>query len=123
IVTEEQIEQALEVQARTNTYLGQILIDLGYATAPVIGPVLAKTFRVPYVDLTIDQPEPEAVALVPERDIRSCHAVPLRIVGDTLHVAMLDPLDVASIDRLHLITGRRIMPLLSMGGELQRAVN
>src|SRR6185369_7887752 len=66
VVTEEQLLQAVEVQSRTNAFLGQILIDLGFASAQVIGPLLAQTIHVRYVDILAESPSPEAVALVPE---------------------------------------------------------
>jgi type IV pilus assembly protein PilB len=123
VVTEEQIQQAVEVQSRTNAFLGQILIDLGFASAQVIGPLLAQTIHVRYVDILAEPPSPEAVALVPENVIRTTQSVPLRYVGDSIEVAMVDPLDVAAIDRLHQLTGRRVLPALTMAGELQRTIN
>jgi type IV pilus assembly protein PilB len=123
VVTEEQILQAVEVQSRTNAFLGQILIDLGFASAQVIGPLLAQTIHVRYVDVLAEPPTPEAIALVPEHIIRATQSVPLRIVGDSIEVAMIDPLDVAAIDRLHQLTGKRVLPALTMAGELLRTIN
>jgi type IV pilus assembly protein PilB len=123
IVTEEQIQQALEVQSRSNTFLGQIFVDLGFASASTVGNLLAQTFHVPYVDLLTDQPEADAVALVSEVIVRATQSMPLRVVGDSIEVAMTDPLNVAAIDQIHLATGKRVIPLLTMAGELQRTIN
>lgn len=123
LLTEQQVRQALEVQSRTDSFFGQILVDLGFVSATTIGTLLAQSFGVRYVDLLAIQPDPTAVALVPEEVIRATQAIPLRITGDILEVAMADPLDVAAIDRIHLLSGKRIVPLLTMSGELQRTIN
>ncbi len=123
IVSKAELQQALEVQSRTSAFVGQILVDLGFVDAAVIGPLLAVDFQVRYVDLRETRPDPEAVRLVPEELVRSVQAIPLRASGQTLHVAMVDPLDVSAIDRLHMATNLRIIPHLSMSAELLRALN
>jgi type IV pilus assembly protein PilB len=123
IVTEQQVQQALEMQQRNHAFLGQILVDLGFASAQKIGAHLAQYFGVSYVDLQSFQPADDVVQLVPEEIIRGSQVMPLRLTGDILQVAMVDPLDVAAIDTIHLLTGKRIMPVLTMAGELQRTIN
>jgi type IV pilus assembly protein PilB len=123
LVTEQQLQQALEVQGRSNVFLGQIIVDLGFASAQTIGTLLARTFGVPYVDLLNVRPAPEAIALIPEAVVRATQALPLRANEDAVEVAMVDPLDVGAIDQIHLLTGRRVLPALTMAGELQRAIN
>ncbi|HLV79792.1 MAG TPA: GspE/PulE family protein [Chthonomonadaceae bacterium] len=123
ILTEQQVRQALEVQSRSNSFFGQILVDLGFVSASTIGALLAQSYGVRYVDLLGVQPDPAAVALVPEGVMRDAQVIPLRIDGDRIEVAMVDPLDVAVIDKIHLLSGRRVMPLLTMSAELQRTIN
>src|SRR5438874_1487369 len=66
LITEQQLQQALDVQRRSKTFLGQILVDLGFIPAQKIGAILAADFGVPYVDLLQSPADPEAVRLVPE---------------------------------------------------------
>jgi Type II secretory pathway, ATPase PulE/Tfp pilus assembly pathway, ATPase PilB len=123
IVTEQQVQQGLEVQSRSHAFIGQILVDLGFASARAVGELLGRRFGVPYVDLLKVQPTPQALELVPEEVIRATQALPLRVSGASIEVAMTDPLDVASIDRIHNITGLRVVPSLTMAGELLRTLN
>src|SRR5689334_10714760 len=106
IVTPHQVKQALDMQTRSNAFLGQILVDLGSANAQTIGSHLASHFGVRYVDLQDLQPDPEAVALVPEEVVRTSQFIPFRLLGENLEVAMVDPLDVATIDKIHHLTGK-----------------
>src|SRR5215470_8647237 len=80
LITEQQLDQALEVQSRTNAFLGQIIVDLGFVSATTMGPLLASVFGVSFVDLMSVQPDPEAVELVPEEVCRTSQALPLRII-------------------------------------------
>ena len=123
LITQQQLEQALELKSRSGTFLGQVLVDLGFVSASVMGTILANTFRVAYVDLLAMEPEVEAVALVPESLIRSAQAIPVRLIGAHVQVAMVDPLDVGAIDRIHQFTSKRVLPCLTMAGELQRTIN
>ena len=41
IITEEQLRQAHEVQRRSQGFLGQILVDLGYVASSDIGTLIA----------------------------------------------------------------------------------
>jgi type IV pilus assembly protein PilB len=122
-LTEDQLRQALEARARGNKFLGQVLVDLGFVDADVVGSLLALQAGVPYVDLLTTRPEPAAVGMVPEAVIRKLNVLPVRLNGESLEVAMVDPLDTGTVDQLHLLTGRRITPLLTMGVELHRAVS
>ncbi|MCS6776134.1 MAG: ATPase, T2SS/T4P/T4SS family [Chloroherpetonaceae bacterium] len=123
LITMEQLQQALEVQQRTRGFLGQILVDLGFVSAAAIGNMLAGDLGVTYVDLLQMQPDPEAVKLLPENIVRSTQAIPLRVRGDVIEVAMADPLNIDAIDTIHLHTGLRVIPYLCMVWELQRAIN
>jgi type IV pilus assembly protein PilB len=123
LITPQQLKQALETQQRQDAFLGQVLVDLGFLTAPVVGKLLARDFGVDYVDLLAIRPDPEVVALVPEHVIRETQAVPLRMVGDVVEVAMADPLDVSAIDQIYAYTKKQVRPCLTMAWELKRTIN
>ena len=123
VVSEQQVAQALQAQKHTGVFLGQVMVDLGYAPAQKIGPHLSRFLGVNYIDLNTFQPAAEIVNLISEELIRVSQAIPVRLAGEILEVAMVDPLDIAAIDRIHIVTGKRVLPLLTMAGELQRTIN
>jgi type IV pilus assembly protein PilB len=123
VITEQQLDQALEVRSRSQAFIGQIMVDLGFVKVGVMGSILARELGVPYIDLLDAEPSPEAAHLVPEEIVRSAQCLGLWRNGETMGVAMVDPLDVATIDRIHQATGLRVVPYLTMAGPLQRAVN
>jgi len=123
LVTDQQVQQAMDVRLRSNAFIGQILVDLGFIRADVVGPIIAARLGVRYVDLLTSPPEPDAASLVREDVMRAARAIPIRIFNGTVEVAMVDPLDVSAIDRIGMLTARRVIPVLTMAGELQTILN
>ena len=123
LVNDQQVGQALQMQKRSDAFLGQILVDIGAIKPQDIGTVLADVWQVQYVDLMEANPDPAAVALGNEDLYRQTRSLALHREGNTIHVAMVDPLDVAAIDRIAEVTGCRVLPHLTMVGELQRTLN
>ncbi len=123
LVTEQQVLQAMEVRQRTRSFIGQILVDLGFIRADVIGPIIASRLGVRYIDLLDSPPDPDAANLLSEEVMRSSRVIPYKVYNGTVEVAMVDPLDVAAIDRVAALTGRRVIPLLTMMGEFQTVLN
>jgi type IV pilus assembly protein PilB len=122
-ITEAQLEAALERKRGTGEFLGEVLIAMGFVTTAVVGKMLEASVGVPYVDLTEAGFDEDAVGLVPEQYQKRHKVLPYKLEGKKLFVAMADPLNVMVIDDLHLMTGHQIIPMLSLGSELQDAFN
>jgi type IV pilus assembly protein PilB len=90
LATGEQIDQALEKQQDTNARLGEVLVDMGVLDQRSLSGALAEFFGIPEIDLRRHNPEPVALALVPENVAREQLVVPIRLVEDGLHVAVSD---------------------------------
>jgi type II secretory ATPase GspE/PulE/Tfp pilus assembly ATPase PilB-like protein len=100
LIDEKQLEIALAEQAKTGAKLGLILADLGFTTEDAVSRALAQQSGVAHIDADDADVEPAAAALVPEATARRLCALPLRIEGKTLLVAMSNPTDIIAIDEL-----------------------
>jgi len=80
----------------------QALVDEGLAKSEGVARVLAERHRLPFIDVLAAGASPEAVEKVPIAVLERAVAIPYRIVGSTLHVAIADPADIAGIDELRL---------------------
>src|SRR2546430_12425762 len=107
LIDEQQLRQGLERQRQTGAFLGETLASLGFITASVIGPYLARATGFPYVDLTEYSIDMECARLVPEHLARRKMLLPIAEQGGELHVAMSDPLDLAAVDDLRARLNRR----------------
>ncbi|HPD45675.1 MAG TPA: ATPase, T2SS/T4P/T4SS family [Anaerohalosphaeraceae bacterium] len=110
IVTEEQIQQALERQQQQGhqKLLGELLVDMGYCSENQIASALAHAYGVPYAQVTPKICDPAVVEILP-RDFLEEHAVlPLFKVYDALTVAVSEPSNVFLIDEIERLSNCKV---------------
>ena len=108
LISAEQLAQALDLQRATGKKLGRLLIEANLITEEALAHVLARQLRAPFVNLKTFPLKTELVRLLPETPARRFRALVLEERGDTLLVAMSDPLDLFGFDELHRILKRRL---------------
>lgn len=122
MITSDQLEEALREQKRTGERLGRVLVRLGFITEESILEVLEFQLGIPKVVLADYRLEPEVVHLVPEGLARRYQAIPIRLDGNRLLVAMADPLNLLALDDLRLATGKEIIPAIAAEREIEEAI-
>lgn len=123
IITEAQLKEALKEVERTNRKIGEILVRCGFAKEEDIARALSEQLGFTFVDLSTYQIESEAVALIPKESALKLGAIPIFKVGNSLSVAMTNPLDIATIDELsRLSSGLRIKPVLATPTGIKEAI-
>ncbi len=90
LANDSQLTQASIHREESGERLGDILVEMGVLGQRDLADVLGEVFGMPVVDLRRDNPEPAAVALVPEDITRRFMVVPLRLDDQALHVAVAD---------------------------------
>lgn len=122
IVTEAQVDEALEIQKTSKALIGSILTQLGYCTEEDIARIMAQKTGYRYVSIDeIGVNVAAANLITPEVAVRNS-VLPLYQEGKTLYVAMKNPNDIITIDNLHLMTGLEICPLVVSDMELAAAI-
>lgn len=122
IVTEAQVQEALEIQKTSKALIGSILTQLGYCTEDDIARTMAEKSGYRYVSINeIGVNVAAANLITPEMALRN-NVLPLYQEGKTLYVAMKNPNDIITIDNLHLMTGQEICPLVVADMELAAAI-
>jgi type IV pilus assembly protein PilB len=123
VLSQEQLQHALEVKTTTGKRLGEIVVDLGYTTEAAIAGALAAQYELEFVDLDHVSVEREAVALLPEDLARRYEALPLRILDDgTLLLAVTDPTNLANADDLRFALGSSFRIAVAERGRLELAI-
>ncbi|MBW3593543.1 MAG: GspE/PulE family protein [Actinobacteria bacterium] len=90
-------------RARTGS-LAQAIADEGLAPAAALARALARQHHLPYVDLNAEGIDRNALEAIPTHVLERAAAVPYRIAGDVLKIAVADPSDVQKVDELRLAT-------------------
>ncbi|MBW4838318.1 MAG: Flp pilus assembly complex ATPase component TadA [Paenibacillaceae bacterium] len=122
IITEQQLQIALEEQQRTKKKLGDVLLAQGVLTEHQLIEVLEFQLGIPHVTLSRFQIDAKLSQVIPEQMARRYQVLPIRADGRKLMVAMADPLDLFVIDDLRMSTGFTIEPAIISRGELQRGI-
>ena len=122
LIRREQLEKALGELKNTGQRLGSALIKLGFAEEEEVLKVLAKQLDISYLKLSDIEIDRQIVGMVPVKFATRYKVMPIKISGDTLTVAMADPLDIHTIDDLRLLSGCKIEAVISSEKEITKAI-
>ena len=122
VVTPEQIEAALKVQEAKGGLLGQILVSLGFVTEEAVAQAVTAQYSFPYLPLKSYTIDPELLRLIPENVARQYCLVPVDHIGDTLTIAMADPLDARVIEDIEMLSRCSVQVFISTGSEVMDAI-
>ncbi|HSQ59614.1 MAG TPA: ATPase, T2SS/T4P/T4SS family [Acidobacteriota bacterium] len=119
----ERLARALEEQRRTGATLRDVLLQRDLVPESAILDYYEEQLGVPRMDLSTYALEPEIVRLVPERVSRHYRVVALFRIGNTLTVAMADPLDVLARDEVRLATGLEVDVVVASEAQILDAID
>ena len=108
LITQDQLQFALEQQKRTGRKLGRVLVDNAFVTEEKISEALARQLAVPYINLKYYNINLEQVRKLPETQARRFRAIVLEERGGVLLVGMADPTDLFAFDEISRILKRDI---------------
>lgn len=111
IISDDQLQLALQQQRQTGRKLGNTLIDLGFISEVQLLQFLARQLDVPFFDLNNLTIDAAAVPLLPEVQARRYRALAVNLTDDKVTVAMSDPADLSALDAVAALLSPRIMVL------------
>ncbi len=123
LITEEDLERALELQKERGDKIGKTLVDMGFIAMRDVLAALSEQLEVPLV--SIDSPplvSSETEALSP-RFLRQFRCLPMSRDDHTITLAMADPLDVETIAAVRHCTGLKISTVLAPEQEIVDAID
>ncbi len=123
IISERDINAALEEQERTGCRFGESLVNLGIVAQEDIDWALSNQLDIPYIRLKQDMIDPEALSLLPAKLCRTHQLIPLIRSGDELAVAIADPLDKAAVAAAAEASGCNINISVALLREITEMIN
>ena len=113
VVSEEELNTALNLQKQSGEKIGKLLVDIGAVSETDMVVHLSAHLRVPHVTAE-DLPQVPALEnTFSVKFMRECRFVPLRAEGsEELTVAMADPQDWSTLDAIRLYSGGRAVNVL-----------
>ena len=123
LLTEEQLQSALQEKKHTGMKLGQFLVYRNICREDNIVDMLSRQLRIERytpagypVDLSLTQ-------LVDADTAKSRNIIPVARAGNVLRVATPDPLDIDALDSLEVLTNLEIEPVVCTEADFQQAFN
>src|SRR6266481_2290787 len=90
LITQDQLQKALEFQRANGGKLGSCLTKMGFITDDDITGVLSRQYGVPSINLKYYEIDPNVIKLIPQDTALRYQVVPLSRVGSVLTIAMTD---------------------------------
>src|SRR3990167_543501 len=118
LLTNAQIEEDLNVSKRTGARLGRTLVNMGIVTEEGITQALAQQLGISSIPLAGIIIESQIIKLIPEILARKHKVIPIVKEGNSLKVAMFDPLNVLAMDDLKKASGCEILPLVARASDI-----
>ncbi len=116
------LDQALTEQKRSGERLGEVLLKMGAIGEESLMRTLAEQLAIPFETLADRAIERRVIESVPARLVNLYEVVPLERQGNTLRVAMCDPLDIHVLDELRLHLKVEVEPAFATVKEIRDAI-
>jgi len=123
LLTQEDVDRALELQRERGDKIGKILVDMGFVAMRDVLSALAEQLQVPV--LAIDGPpamSPETESLSP-KFLRQFRCLPVALHDHTVTLAMADPLDFETRATVSACTGLTVRPGIAVEQEILDAID
>ena len=122
LITQDQLQKALEFQRANGGKLGSCLTRMGFITDDDITGVLSRQYGVPSINLKYYEIDPNVIKLIPQDTAARYQVIPLSRVGSVLTIAMTDPTNVFAMDDIKFMTGFNVEPVVASEAAIGDAI-
>lgn len=122
LITAQQLEEALKVQKEKGGRLGKILVKLGHISEKDLMLALSEELNLPPVNLKRLKIDPEVTKIIPGHVARHYGLIPISRMGNTITVAMSDPLNIFATDDIKVLTGFDLRPIIATEEDISQAI-
>jgi len=123
LVTDAQVQKALETQKSGGGKLGSNLVKLGFVKETDITKLLSQQFGVPSIELASYEIDETVVKLVPSEVAQKYMVMPVNRHGATITIAMVDPTNVFAMDDIKFMTGYNVEPVVAAESAIKNAID
>ncbi|MCS7001915.1 MAG: glycosyltransferase, partial [Dehalococcoidia bacterium] len=108
LITEADLNRALDYQRRVGARLGAALITLGIIRPEAVADFLARQLNLLHVDLATMPIYSSVARQIPEEMAREYGVIPIAVDDTSITIAMVDPLDDRAVAAVHEYTGKTV---------------
>ncbi len=122
LITQEQLDEALDIQKKEKGFIGEILVKLGYLEEQDIVVALVVQCDLPYIAINKYDVMPEILKMIPKDVAMRERIVPLDCIGNILSVVMMSPCSEEKKVYLEEITKCKVATFISTKTEIDQAI-
>ncbi|MFH0731887.1 MAG: hypothetical protein V2A72_03070 [Candidatus Omnitrophota bacterium] len=122
IISEAQLQKALQVQKEKGGLIGSILVLLGFATEEQIAQALTAQYGFPYLPLQNYDIDPEVVKLIPRNVAEQYVLIAIDKIGNSLTIAIANPLNLHALEDVELITNCKVQTFVSTQTDIKETI-
>ena len=122
VLTDEDINKALEIQKDTGKRLGTVLIENKFITEMQLIDTLRLQLGIDFIDLNNEKIDPAMTKYIPRLTARQYRIVPVKVEGDRLWVATEDPLNFRAIEAAKDVSKKRVIPMIAYSDAVTHAL-
>ena len=122
IINQEQLNKALGLQKEKGGLIGEILVGLEFVKEEDIAQALTAQYGFPYLPLSNYDINPEIANIVPGRVARQYLLLPIDKIGNSLTLAMSNPLNMQAIEDVELLSGCSVQVFVSTSSDIKKAI-
>ena len=123
VIKQAQLDEGMKIQKEKGGLLGQILAGLGYVTEEQIAQAITVQYGFPYLPLANYEMDEAAIKMVTENIVRQYCLIPIDKIGNTVTIAMADPLNTQAVEDIELVTGCSIQIFVSTATDIKQAID
>lgn len=122
LINDDQLSAIKFEHVNTGKSTQQIIKDRGYVSSEDFVKGFGEVYGIEYVDLAKLKFEAELLDLLPVAVEKRYQVIPFKLDGDVLSVAMVDPLDLQTIEFIERKSSYKVKPFISTVKEIDRVL-
>ena len=122
VIDSTQLQKVLEVQKHDGGLIGEIIIEQGFANEEDIAYCLSLQFGYPYLSLENYEISQDIGKIIPKNVCAHYCLIPIDRIGNTLTVAMANPLNIQAIEDLEDIVHCDIQVFVSTPSDIRGSI-
>jgi len=122
VISEQQLEQALQFQKGKRLRIGEVLVQLGFASETDVTKALARQSGIPFIDLSKGNIAPQILKKVRKDLVEKHRFLPVMERTGKLVVAIDDPSVAIQLDDLSFVLGAELQAALATPSQLVQRI-
>jgi type IV pilus assembly protein PilB len=123
LVTKAKLDELLEQQKAQGGSLPRLLVERKLVSENDLLAAMSQGLGIPPISLARMKPDPSLKGLISRELATQYELLPISCIGQTLTVAMADPLNIFALDTLTTMTGLSVNALLTTSSDIREAID